>query len=127
MGGRGRRTVHLVPWWAWTLIWTGLVLALLIMLGFFAWWLFRKFVVLMDDVATLADKSAILEVADPDLVRPQLAVLASIRDIQNRESARTAHRSNRRRLRWEARLARGRRITATDASTMQWPNDWYPR
>jgi len=116
-----------VPWWAWTLIWTGLALALLVMLGLFAWWLFRKFIVLMDDVATLADKSSILEGGDPTLAHPQLAVLTSVRDLRDRENSRRAHRADRRRLRWEARLARGRRITAVDATTTNWPADWYER
>jgi len=28
--------VEIMPWWAWLLIWTGLVLGLLVMLGLFA-------------------------------------------------------------------------------------------
>lgn len=115
----------MIHWWGWVLVWAGLVLALIVMLGLFAWWLFRKFIVLMDEVAALADAGAVLEVGDAELVRPQLAVLATVRDIRNRENARRAHRAERRRLRWEARLARGRRITTTDASTAQWPKHWY--
>ena len=116
-----------IEWWGWILIWTGLVLVLLVMLGLFAWWLFRKFMVLMDDVATLADKSAVLDVEDAELLKPQLAVLADIRDIRNRENARRGHRAERKRARWEARLARARRITRVDASKIQWPAAWYKR
>lgn len=114
-----------IYWWGWVLIWAGLALALAVMLALFAWWLFRKFLVLMNDVADLAEKSAILEIDDPALVRPQIAVLASVREIRDRENARKFHRSERKRLRREARLARARRITTVDVSTRQWPADWY--
>jgi hypothetical protein len=114
-----------IEWWGWILIWTGLVLALLVMLGLFAWWLFRKFLVLMDDVATLADKTAVIDPDDAELIKPQLAVLADMRDIRNRENARRGHRAERRRLRWQARLDRARRITRADPTQTEWPADWY--
>lgn len=115
----------MIEWWGWILIWTGLVLALLVMLGLFAWWLFRKFLVLMDDVATLADTSSILDADDAELLKPQLAVLASVQEVRDRENARRGHRWERRRLRWDARLARAKRITAADATATEWPADWY--
>lgn len=114
-----------IQWWGWILIWTGLVLALLVMLGLFAWWLFRKFLTLMDDVATLAETTAVLDADDAELLKPQLAVLAEVRDIRERESARRAHRAERRRLRWERRLERAKRITHEDASRIRWPEHWY--
>ena len=46
-----------MSWWAWLLIWTGLVLALLAVLALGAWWLFRKSMAVLDDVADLAGKS----------------------------------------------------------------------
>lgn len=115
----------MMPWWSWVLIWSGLGVILLVTLGLFAWWLFRKFLVLLDDLAGLADRASLLETADSELVRPQLAVLAEVREVQARESARRFHRTERRRLRRQSRLDRARRITSADASAIQWPADWY--
>ncbi len=115
----------MISWWGWVLIWVGLVLTLLVMLGVIAWWLFRKGLVLLDDVANLAERGALVDVAEPDLIRPQLAILASVSDVRAREDARRQHRSERRLLRRRARLDRARAITSVDASTRQWPQDWY--
>ena len=115
----------MIAWWGWLIIWTSLVLALLVMLGLFAWWLFRKFLVLTDDVGALAEKTEILDVEETVLTKPQLAVLADMRDIRSRENARKAHRIERKRLRRETRLARARTITKLDASATQWPENWY--
>jgi uncharacterized protein (DUF58 family) len=83
------------------------------MLGVFAWMLFRKFVILMDDLGDLAERSAVLEVEDPVLARPELAVLADLRVIRAQENARRAHRAEMKRQRHERLIARGRRITST--------------
>lgn len=115
----------MIQWWGWILIWAGLVLALLVMLGLFAWWLFRKFLVLMDDVAALADTTSVLDAEDAALLKPQLAVLASVQEVRDREAARRGHRSERRRLRWQTRLARAERITTADATQTEWPAEWY--
>ena len=114
-----------IQWWGWLLIWTGLVLALLVMVALFAWWLFRKAMRLLDDAAELADTAAILEVDDPELPRPVIAVLADLRDIRAREEARKSHRARRRSERHARRMARARRITTLDASKQQWPAEWY--
>lgn len=113
-----------MPWWAWLLIWAGLALGLLVMLGLFAWWLFRKFLTLMDDVADLAERSALLEVDDPVIVKPEIAVLAELSDIRARERARRTRRADLRRQRHEKRMARARRITSAGASQREWPADW---
>ncbi len=115
----------MIEWWGWLLIWSGLVLALLVMLGLFAWWLFRKSLVLLDDLAELADTTAALEGEDAELVRPRLAVLTPAADIRAREEARQFHRRERRRRRVEARLARARRIIRVDATQVEWPAEWY--
>jgi biopolymer transport protein ExbB/TolQ len=117
--------VEIIPWWAWLLIWIGLVLALLMMLAVGAWRLFRKGMDVLDAVAELAETTAVLEVDDSGLPKQQRAVLADLRDIHRREDARRAHRAERRRLRHERRMARARRITRVDATTVRWPDDWY--
>lgn len=115
----------MMPWWSWVLIWFGLGLVLLLTLGLLAWWLFRKFLVLLDDLTELADRASLLETADPEIVRPQLAVLAEVREVRAREDARRFRRAERRRMRRQARLDLARRITSVDASARQWPADWY--
>jgi biopolymer transport protein ExbB/TolQ len=117
--------VKIIPWWGWLLIWVGLVLALLVMLAAGAWWLLRKGMGVLDAAAELAEATAVLEVDDSGLPRQQRAVLAELRDIHRREDARRAHRTERRRLRHERRMARARRITRVDATTVRWPDDWY--
>ncbi|NYF10648.1 hypothetical protein HDC94_001804 [Leifsonia sp. AK011] len=117
----------MMPWWSWVLIWTGLVVLLLVVLGLAVWWLFRKFLVLLDDVASLADRASLIDPPDAELVRPQLAILAEVSAIHAREDARRTHRAQRRESRRAARLARAARITAVDASRVQWPARWYAR
>lgn len=114
-----------IPWWAWLLIWSGLVLALLVMLAISAWWLFRKGIGVLDAVGELAEAVEVLEADDPVLPRQQLAVLAGARDIRRREQSRRFHRAERRRLRHDRRMARAHRITTLDASAVRWPDEWY--
>lgn len=110
----------MIAWWGWLLIWTALVLAMLVVLGLFARWLFRKFLTLMNDVSELAAKSALLEVEVSELARPEIAVLADPRDIRRRESARLAHRAALRRERDERRITRARVITNTEVAERLW-------
>ena len=114
-----------MAWWSWLVIWVVLALALLAMLGLSAWWLFRKFLVLTEDLAGLADTVAVLDPEAKKTVRPELAVLADLSEIRAREEARRFHRATRRRERHDRRMARARRITRVDASSQQWPPDWY--
>ena len=115
----------MIAWWGWLLIWTGLVLALLTTLGLLLWWLFRKAMRLLDDAAELAETAEILDVDEVELPAQTIAVLADLRDIHAREDARRSHRARRRSERHARRMARARRITSLDASTQQWPRDWY--
>lgn len=116
-----------IAWWVWTLIWTGLGLALVAMLALFAWWLFRKFMALLDDASALAARAEILEFDDLELPKPALAVLTSARDIRDREDARKAHRFERRRAHFEQRMTRARRITKADPTRLDLPTEWYDR
>lgn len=117
----------MIAWWGWVILWSVLLSALVIMLALFAYWLFRKLVVLTDAVAAIADRSSFLNIADVELVRPHLAVLATAEQVRDRESARTAHRAARRTGSSSERLERARRITAAEASQMKLPADWYSR
>ncbi|MBX3099706.1 MAG: hypothetical protein KF761_09005 [Salinibacterium sp.] len=114
-----------MTWWAWVLIWTGLAVLLLATVTLLLWRLFRKAMTLLDDVGTLAERAEFLDIEDMPLPAQTIAVLADVRDIRARESARKAHRARRRSERHRVRIARARRITSVDASTRSWPTDWY--
>jgi len=114
----------MIAWWGWILIWTGLVLGMLVMLGLFAWWLFRKSLVALDDLSTLAEKTSILEVDDERVPPAQRAVLLTLREVLDREDARKKHRLARKVARHDRRIARAKRISSVDASTVDWPARW---
>jgi hypothetical protein len=116
----------MIAWWGWLLIWAGLVLGLAVMLGAFAWWLFRKALVVLEDLGGLASRTELLAVDDHEHVRPPIAVLAGAEAVRAREDARRAHRDEVRRASRERRKQRALRITRLDASREQWPPDWYP-
>jgi hypothetical protein len=114
----------MIAWWGWTLIWAGLALGMVIMLALFAWWLFRKALVALDDLSHLASKASLFEVDHARLPPPQRAVLLSLREVLEREDTRKRHRTARTIARRESRMARAYRITALDASTANWPPAW---
>ena len=108
-----------MPWWSWILIWGGLVLALLAMLALLSWWLFRKAVAVMDELGQLADKTEALSrmsatLADEDAVEFVPAVLLERREVLAVSAARAHERAERRRMRRENRLMRGRMLTRAD-------------
>ena len=115
-----------IPWWGWIAIWGGLVLALVAVLGLFAWWLFRKGMVVLDNLDDLYDVTARLDEADdtpPPRARP--AVLDDLHAVRAARAARVARRNARRSDRYDRRMARAKRITRVDATTVRWPQDWY--
>lgn len=116
----------MIAWWGWLLIWAGLVLGMLAMLGASAWWLFHKSLVLLDDLGDLASRTELLAVDDTEHVRPPIAVLSGIGDVRAREHARRDHRAEVREAARERRLQRARQITRLDASRQRWPAAWYP-
>lgn len=118
-------TASAIPWWGWLSIWGALTLVLLGMLGLFAWWLFRKFLALMNDLGDLADSAALLAPDDVESVRPVLAVLTPFRDVYLARERQRLLASERKRIRHDKRIARARRITRLDATTVRWPEDWH--
>lgn len=114
----------MIAWWGWVLLWAGLVIALIGMLAGLAWWLFRKSLVLLEDLGSLAERATLLEVEEQALVRPVPAVLVSAAEVARREDERRRHRAERRTTRHRARLERARRITRLDPTTVEWPEDW---
>ncbi len=108
-----------MPWWSWLVIWTVLVLGLLGMLAFFAWWLFRKVVAAGREAAALLEKTEVLSRrADELQERFEPAVLADVDDLRaGREEERT-RRAYARQARRDARVRRGRLLVDVDPATV---------
>jgi hypothetical protein len=114
-----------IAWWGWLAIWGGLGLVLLAMLALGAWWLFRKFVTLMDDLGDLAETAELLTPDDVTPVHPELAVLVAYRDVYAERQNQRSRASERASIRHDKRIARAKRITDVDAKTVRWPGEWY--
>jgi hypothetical protein len=107
-----------MQWWAWVLIWVGLVLLLLAMLAACGWMLFGKVKLAFAALSELMAKTEALAAASeaiapepftPSVVRPFAEVSEEHRVHSERSSAR---RESRR----EARLARGKMLTSAEAT-----------
>lgn len=108
-----------MPWWSWLLIWTVLVLGLLGMLAFFAWWLFRKLMAAGREAAALAEKAEVLSRRAEDLhERFEPAVLADAAELRERRRDRLAERAIARQARRDARVRRGRLLVDVDPATV---------
>lgn len=114
----------MISWWGWLLLWVGLVVALLVILALLAYVLFRKAIALMNELSAVVDKTAVLDVETAELSRPQIAVLAEMREIRAQHEYRQSRRADLKRERHERRIARAKRITKRDASTAEWPEGW---
>ncbi|WP_424465535.1 hypothetical protein [Pseudoclavibacter helvolus] len=107
-----------MPWWSWILIWVGLVLILLGVLGALGYWLFRKAVLLQGELASLEVLLEAFEQRAQTLVSftpPRSnAIVRGLREVQvERGALREAldeHKAQRR----EERLERGRVLTTAD-------------
>ncbi len=112
-----------MPWWSWVLIWTFLVLALLGMLAYFAWWLFKKAMVVLEALGELSGKLELLDAAS-DEVSPYHFTPAVLRD---RAEVREAHRllrelqEERKNSRRESRMARGKLLVTADLRKRTFP------
>ncbi|MBH0024218.1 hypothetical protein [Salinibacterium sp. SWN248] len=114
----------MIAWWGWLLIWVGLVLILVAMLGVVAWILFRKAMVLMKDLSDVVEKTSILDVESEKLSKPQVAILTEMVEIRDRHEALKRQRAEVKLARHERRIARAKTITKRDASQMRWPKEW---
>ncbi|MCU1523985.1 MAG: hypothetical protein JWO18_879 [Microbacteriaceae bacterium] len=114
-----------MPWWSWVIIWVGLGLALLVMLGLMAWWLFRKLMGVFRELETLAGKAELLEAANETLdeQHSERAILLTRSEVVARREFVRSRAAERKEARHLARLERARALTKLDASTRQWFKD----
>jgi hypothetical protein len=113
-----------MPWWSWVLIWGVLVLALLGMLAYFGWWLFRKGMTTMAALSTLAAQLEKLDAASAKLAPEKPFVPAVLRDfaeVDNAHRVLAELRADRKERRREARRARGRLLVTADLRKRTFP------
>ena len=103
-------------WWSWLVIWTVLVLGLLGMLGFFAWWLFRKLMGAAREAAALLEKSETLERRAEELGDEvfHAAVFADPTQLRDERTQARARRAIVRQARRDERVRRGKLLVAAD-------------
>ena len=111
--------------WVWISLWSVLSIGLVGMLAMFAWSFFRKALRFVDDASAISIGFGYDAFDEPPLARPPLAVLQSRAQIRFREAARSARRDELRVRRHTERINRARRITRVNATTVDWPAEWY--
>lgn len=111
--------------WIWISLWSGIGIGLIGMLAIFAWSLIRKALRVVEDASAISMGISYDTFDGAALSRAPLAVLQPMAQVRLREAARRTRRDERRQRRREERIARARRITSVDATTVEWPAEWY--
>lgn len=105
-----------MPWWSWFAIWAVLILALLGMLAWIGYRLFRKSTVVLAALGELSEKASLLQ-SRADSLDPQRAQYAIFDKrmtwVQLREE-RQALAQERRSIRSKSRVRRGKLLVTAD-------------
>ena len=111
-----------MPWWSWVVIWVVLVLALLGMLAFMAWRLFRKGVGVLEELDALAAKTELLDRAADvaEEQRRELAILVGAEERRRRREFVRAAAAERKSDRHDSRIARGKALVKVDPASREW-------
>lgn len=111
-----------MPWWSWIIIWSGLVIALLVMFALFGLTLFRKGVALAKELATTAATMELLDRASHVVAdqHSELAILQTQAEVRARRDLVRARSAERKSARHDARIDRARRIIRVDANGREW-------
>lgn len=107
-----------MPWWSWLLIWTVLVLGLLGMLAFFAWWLFRKLMAAAREASALLEKTEVLQ-GRADALQEEAfhsAVFADAARLAAERAQAKAEKAYAKQARRDARVRRGKLLVTADPS-----------
>jgi hypothetical protein len=104
-------------WWSWILIWLALAILLVGTLVFFGWRLFTKGVAVVEELERLTEKLDLLQqnVDDLTVETPPNAILDGYSAVANRRDREKDRRAAMREVRREARMKRGRLMTAPQA------------
>lgn len=111
-----------MPWWSWLLIWIVLVLGLLGMLGFFAWWLFRKLMAAASEASALFEKTEVLSRRAEELTEEfHPAVFADAGQLAAERTQARAERARARQARRDTRVRRGKLLVRADPHRIVFP------
>ncbi|MEF2979269.1 hypothetical protein [Subtercola sp. YIM 133946] len=114
-----------MPWWSWVVIWVGLTLGLFGMLALAGYRLFRKATAVLAELARLGDQIA--KVNDnvtalaPERNLPN-AILEGYPAVSRRRDAYQQRREDRKQVRREKVLLRGKLLVRTDYRQRTWPH-----
>jgi hypothetical protein len=106
-----------MPWWSWIIIWGLLILALLGMLVWFGFTLFRKFLDVADALGQLAEKTELLDERIDELA-PQLsepAIFGDRDELAEVVELQSLERERRRQIRRDLLVKRGKLLVKADA------------
>jgi hypothetical protein len=113
-----------IAWWGWLVIWVALVILLLGMYAFFGLRLFRKGVKVLRELEKLTDQVANLS-ANVTELQPepsQNAILVGYPTIYRQRESFRRSRDERKQVRREKTLERGKLLVRTDISRRTWPH-----
>ena len=105
-----------MPWWSWVVIWVVLVLGLLGMLAFFAWWLFRKVMAAGREASALIEKADVLRQRSNDMRYTEFhsAVFADADLLRAEREQAVADRQVARQARRDRQVRRGKILVRAD-------------
>jgi hypothetical protein len=108
-----------IAWWGWVLIWFGLGLALISVITYCGWILFKKFMTLQRDLFAVADTVAVLDGVEAAAVhRPPNAILEEPAIVTAAYRERARRRRARKATRRLARMERAKLISSVDATSV---------
>lgn len=116
-----------MAWWAWLIIWTVLVLALVGMLAWLGYRLFRKFMAAMHELELLSDKVARLNENVEELAPEEpadRAILLGYVEVSRRREIHLERKAELKQARREARIKRGKLLVnpETIPTLRKWTN-----
>jgi len=105
-----------MPWWSLVVIWAVLVLGLLGMLAFFAWWLFRKVMAAGSEASALIEKADLLRQRSDGMRYTEFhsAVFADADVLRAEREQAVADRRVARQARRDRRVRRGKMLVNAD-------------
>lgn len=115
-----------MAWWSWVLIWGVLLLGLLAMLVLLLWRLFRKGLLVLEELSALLARSGELDAAADALAGARVdeefepAVLQKRAEVATLRAELVRLRARRKEAHRKVRVRRGKVLVSTDATQRTW-------
>ena len=120
-----------MPWWSWVLIWTGLVVLLLAVLGYGAYWLWQKLQAALTELERLEELRSEFEALAmervPEYAPRQVSLLRNLMAVRAEREAEAEAAEERREARRERKLARAHALTHADPMQYAYLTELDPR